>query len=360
MTQARETQVSLDETAFYHCYVRCVRQAFLCGEDRVTGESFEHRKQWIVSRLKFLSYVYAIDICAYAVLSNHYHVVLHVDQARAHGWSDDEVVERWEQLYRLPPLILRWQKARDTLGKAEMTVVRDTVELWRERLYDISWFMRGVNETIARMANEEEGVKGRFWEGRFKSQALLDEAALLSCMAYVDLNPVRAAMAEDLVDSDFTSIQQRIHAYAQDSQSKRNPRVDSAARKRVRGRIKYQETLKQDLNLAQLPEAPLMSFDGSSHTDLDVALPFTREDYLDLVDMTGRVIRDDKKGYIPTDLPPLVKQLGIKPSEWLDHVQNFSRRYGACAGHVARMQDYAKAHDKRWCKGVGVSRRLVA
>ena len=53
---------------------------------------------------------------------------------------------------------------------------------WHERLYDIGWFMRGVNETIARMANEEENCKGRFWEGRYKSQALLDETAVLSCM----------------------------------------------------------------------------------------------------------------------------------------------------------------------------------
>lgn len=102
MTQARQEQVSLDATAFYHCYVRCVRRAFLCGEDRVTGQSFEHRKQWIVSRLKFLSYVYAIDICAYAVMSNHYHVVLHVDKARADAWTDQEVVERWLQLYNAP------------------------------------------------------------------------------------------------------------------------------------------------------------------------------------------------------------------------------------------------------------------
>ena len=103
-----------------------------------------------------------------------------------------------------------------------------------------------------------------------------------------------------------------------------------------------------------------MAFDGSSHTELDVALPFTREEYLELVDMTGSVIRDDKRGFIPSGLPSLVKPLGIKPSEWLDHVQSFSRRYGACAGHVVRMLDYARTHNRLWCKGVGVSRRLVA
>ena len=217
MTQSRSTQISLDATSFYHCYVRCVRRAFLCGDDRATGANYDHRKQWLVSRLRFLSYIYAIDICAYAVMSNHYHVVLHVDQARANKWSQDEVVERWLQLYKGNFLIDRWLKNREAFSAAELQVVSDIIEDWRQRLCCISWFMRGVNETIARMANEEENTKGRFWEGRFKSQALLDEAALLTCMAYVDLNPVRAAITDDLISSDFTSIQQRLFDCASNS-----------------------------------------------------------------------------------------------------------------------------------------------
>lgn len=110
-------------------------------------------------------------------------------------------------------LIDRWMAKPASLSKAEMTVVDECIEQWRERLYDLGWFLRGINETVARMANEEEGCKGRFWEGRFKSQALLDDAALLSCMAYVDLNPVRAGMEDDLFDSDFTSIQARLYDY---------------------------------------------------------------------------------------------------------------------------------------------------
>uniref|UniRef100_UPI003D0C2F67 transposase n=1 Tax=Gynuella sp. TaxID=2969146 RepID=UPI003D0C2F67 len=195
MTKPRNEQVSLDETSFYHCMVRCVRRAYLCGVDAETGENFDHRKQWLVSRLRFLSYIYAIDICAYAIMSNHYHVVLHVDQARAQSWSDDEVVERWLQLYNGDVLINRWLAIRETMSPAELQAGSVTSSQWRERLCAISWFMRGVNETIARMANEEDNCKGRFWEGRFKSQALLDEGALLTCMAYVDLNPVRAGMA---------------------------------------------------------------------------------------------------------------------------------------------------------------------
>jgi hypothetical protein len=104
MTRSRQEQIHLDSTPFYHCYVRCVRRAFLCGTDHFSGQNFDHRKQWLVSRLRFLSYVYAIDICAYAIMSNHYHVVLHVDKKRADNWTHEEIAQRWAQLYSAPLL----------------------------------------------------------------------------------------------------------------------------------------------------------------------------------------------------------------------------------------------------------------
>ncbi len=67
MTKARSQQVSLEDTPYYHCISRCVRRAFLCGEDHVTGENYEHRKSWVVEKLKELSEVFAIDICAYVI-----------------------------------------------------------------------------------------------------------------------------------------------------------------------------------------------------------------------------------------------------------------------------------------------------
>ena len=243
-------------------------------------------------------------------------------------------------------LIARWLQEPAALGKPELEVVKAIISQWRLRLYDISWFMRGVNETIARMANEEDGVQGRFWEGRFKSQALLDEGAVLSCMAYVDLNPVRAGMESNLVDSDFTSIQQRLFDYVKYKSTKN--RDES----RLVKRIQHQREIKREIGLQDLPEAPLMSFDGSSHTDIHFALPFTREDYFMLVDETGRVLREDKRGAIPDSAARIVSQFGIKPDKWLEQVQNFSRRYGHCAGARNNILNFAERFNLKWSKGV--------
>jgi REP element-mobilizing transposase RayT len=95
------------------------------------------------------------------------------------------------------------------LTLVEQASLNASIAFWRERLMDISWFMRIINEAIARMANRKDDCTGRFWEGRFSSQALLDEKALAACSAYVDLNPIRAGIANSLIDSDHTSIKRR-------------------------------------------------------------------------------------------------------------------------------------------------------
>ena len=178
----------------------------------MTGENYEHRKLWVVEKIKELSEVFAIDVCAYAIMSNHYHVILHVDADTAKNWDQTEVIKRWRKLFGSGVLIERYL-AGQCKTDAELGKLAETAEIWRARLMDISWFMRCLNESIARKANKEDNCKGRFWEGRFKSQALLDEGALLACMVYVDLNPVRAGICETPEASDFTSLQQRLQEY---------------------------------------------------------------------------------------------------------------------------------------------------
>ena len=209
MTIARRKHLRLDITPFYHCITRCVRRAFLCGKDHVTGQTYEHRKDWIEKHLLLLSKVFCIDVAGYAVMSNHYHLVLHVDQQRAQKLTDEQVLKRWLQLYKGPVLIQRYVN-EETLTAEETDRVRQTIAIWREELANISRFMGHLNQTISRRANREDGCRGRFWESRFKLQAILDLKALLRTLCYVDLNPIRAGIAKLPETSAYTSVKRRL------------------------------------------------------------------------------------------------------------------------------------------------------
>ena len=167
MPTPRKALVSLEATPYYHCVSRCVRRAFLCGQDQPSGRCYEHRRQWIEDKLLQLTDSFAINLCAYAIMHNHYHVVLHVDRECAEQWSALDVVERWHQWFKGTALSQRFANGETLLG-AKLDAVNERVSVWRQRLSDISWFMRIINEAIARMSNQEDQCTGRFWEGRFK------------------------------------------------------------------------------------------------------------------------------------------------------------------------------------------------
>jgi len=156
----RYAQVSLQATPYYHCISRCVRRAFLCGTDTVSGQCYEHRRQWIESKLLELAQCFALRLCAYSVMSNHFHVVLFVDAESATNWSFDEVIKRWHRLF-FGNLLSQRYLSGELLGKAQMAALYKTVATWRQRLTDISWFMRVLNESIARKANAEDNCSGR-------------------------------------------------------------------------------------------------------------------------------------------------------------------------------------------------------
>ncbi|WP_051227758.1 hypothetical protein [Oceanospirillum beijerinckii] len=217
--------------------------------------------------------------------------------------------------------------------QAEVDKVHEIVEKWRERLADISWFMRCLNEYIARKANEEDGCSGRFWEGRFKSQALLDEQGLLTCMAYVDLNPVRAAIADCPEQSDFTSIQQRISEYAEQQKNA----TDSTA-----------------------STTPRLKPFSVRQKDSHCSIAFDYADYLELLDWTGRCCREDKRGHIPAHLPPILQRLHIDQNAWLRAMQPEGLRRSRAMGHFERLKTFARDKGSAWISSGNQFKALFA
>ena len=342
MPQARQNQISLDATSTYHCISRCVRRQYLCGVDTQTGKDFSHRRDWIRSRIFELQAIFAIDVCAYAVMSNHAHLVLCVQQDVALAWDDKEVATRWLKLFGGKPLV-RSFVADEKLSEAQLSAVSSMIEKYRERLFSISWFMRCLNEPIARQANAEDSVTGRFWEGRFKSQALLDEASVIAAMAYVDLNPIRAGMAETPEESDYTSIQQRVLEQDPGINAKEEPSIQS---------------LPEDLRSAI---GRLMPFSDQARNDPVRAVPYESKAYLELVDWSGRAIIEGKRGSIPDDLPPILERLKIDPENYVRFInQTQKSRFHGFIGTVKSMRSLAQDFGRSFLKGQAAAAALFS
>ncbi len=360
---SRESQVDLSVTPFYHCISRCVRRAFLCGEDNFSGQNFDHRKGWFIERLRVATDAFAIDVCAYAVMSNHFHVVLRVDEERAARLSNEAVLRRTAKLF---PFVAQSVRAlADAAQQKQLAVLRS-------RLTDISWFMRVINEHVARRANQEDGCTGRFWEGRFKSQALLDEAALYTCMSYVDLNPVRAGMADTLEGSEYTSIAQRLREQAL-SPGARAHSVRSGRRKGATGAHRGGKPIAL---------APLRAERrGRSRPALEMRF----DDYRELLEWTGRAAgskpggtlrdetrdetrdenreRDDESSDSKSkresgDMPALLTRLSINPAAWLRTMTQQGLATGTSLGTERSMNEAAKRRGKRWLKGKRAAKAL--
>jgi REP element-mobilizing transposase RayT len=313
MTYPRSMTVSSREAGFYHCICRCVRQAWLCGRDHATGRDYEHRRDWVQQRLITLAGVFAVELYAWAVMSNHSHVVLRIDPLRPGQWSDEEVAERWARL----TLGLHGRSLgnpRTRMRVRALLADPERLRKIRRRLGSLSWFMRYLNESIARMANAEDECTGRFWEGRFKCQALLDEDAVLACMTYVDLNPIRAGMCETLEDSDYTTIQQRLCEL-------RTGDADS--------------------------EATLEPLAGE-HQDHGPRI--TLGAYVDLVRVTGRLAREQACDLIPLHAHPAFGSIRGSPEWWRRSALSLEATFGSAVGTADALRAHAKATGRRWLR----------
>lgn len=182
--------------------------------------------------------------------------------------------------------------------------------------------MRCLAEPIARRANREDGCKGHFWEARFKCQTLLDETAVLSAMAHVDLNPVRARICDSFEDSAHTSARARL-----DSIEKKPCQVDQ-------------------------PLAPVLGERGFG------VLALKQRDYLELVDHTGRQIHAGKRGAISDPPPAALTRIGYAADQWQRQVLAVGSGYFLAIGAADVLIEKAQEIDQSWLRGIGIARQL--
>ena len=335
MPISRSELVDPDTPGLYHCVSRCVRRAHLCGGER--GE-YEHRRAWLEQRLRELTGLFAIDVVAFAVMANHLHVLLWTDPQRTRTWTPTEVARRWLTLHpaSVPP------------GQSLATMVRmlsrdsERIEILRTRLGSLSWFNRCLKEPIARLANAEDGCTGAFWEGRFKSYRVADEAGALRCAVYIDLNPIRAGIARTPETSHFTSVRERAvvrRRWARRAKSSREPRGH---------RPRHAE---DGLWLTPFGPPPA-GHRGRRRRGARTArtlFGFGVETYLKLVDAAGRWLRAGKTGAIPHELRPILERLDENVEAWANTLTRGLRDlWGTTVGTGRALAREALRRGRRW------------
>jgi hypothetical protein len=328
MTMARSDLVDLQVTRYYHCISRCVRQAMLCGQ------GYEHRKQWIEERLELLARNFAVSVCGFAVMDNHLHVLVRLDPSELETWSAEEVVRRWIAVY--PPKKVDLDDpavARKWIRHAAKE--KKQIQRWRTRLGNLGWFMKSLKEPLSRLANKEDGCKGTFWEGRYKSIAILDEEALLATCAYIDLNPVAAGVAATPETSPHTSLRQRVrHA----RECGKLEALKAAARGSVAG----------SHAAGKLEEAhwlcPLEDRRRKDSAREGMLENFSLGTYLLLMNYTSRLAREGKARVGP-EVAGIFQRLGTSAEFWSGRLQAMFGRQRLLGSHFAadrsRLRDVA-------------------
>jgi hypothetical protein len=307
MTIARAHLIDPAVTRWYHCISRCVRRAFLLGEG--VGD----RKLWIGNRLKELSGIFSIAVGGFSIMDNHIHVLVRLEPEVAAGWSDEDVVRR-------PPLADFRHATRNGSPWVTRVWVEDRLKHpeWvaaaRARLQSLSWFMKCLKEPLARLANLQDKTRGFFFEGRFKSVAILDEESLLATCAYIDLNPVAAGIAEVPETSQHTSVKERVdHVKAQGRTDDLNAaRAGSVAGSKAAAGLEESHWL--------CPVEDRRRFDSTREGMLE---GFSLGSYLLLVDHSGRLFREGK-AMISREVAEIFERIGTTAETWQARLEKLS------------------------------------
>jgi len=366
MASAPRSDVFIEgEVGVYHCYNRTVRQAMLCGVDPLTHTNYDHRRTWIADFERRLAALFAVEVCFHAEMANHLHVVLRVRPDLVLNWSDEDVVQRWLTITHL-------KRSRDgkTVNVKPSRVQQELndparVAAARRKLAHISFFMGALCEYVARRSNQEEGRKGCFWEGRFECTSLMDDGAILACGIYVDLNQIRACEALTPEESRHTSAYDRLLAWQQQESA---GTTDFEVGGRLTEEVGADSPADWLCRLTLRPDAELSEIRaGASSTGRRVSdwglLPIQERDYFQLLDVTGRIVRANKPGAIPSELPPLLERLKsrgipLNTDVWGETICSFPKHFGLVIGEASLLAQRAAAQGRKWFRGTASCARL--
>ena len=318
----RSDKIDPREVQIVHAVSRTTRACFLFGDDPSSGKNYDHRKGWVEELIERFAGQFGIDALAYSILSNHHHQMLRSRPDVVKTWDDSEVARRWLMICPirkgsdgkpLPPSESELDTIRNNPAKLKET---------RLRLSNVSWWMRLLNQRVAQRANREDAAKGRFFEERFKGIPVIDEESVLACAVYVELNWIRACMAETLELSDYTSAQRRITALKSETQLDENVK---------RRRQQLADSFLAPVDLGRSGEQALASVSGFRCSDKGF-LTMSDAEYLELLDWSARQVARGKRGRTPDELPPILSRLGLSPTVWLELVANFDELFKTMAG----------------------------
>jgi len=348
-TCPRSDVISLGEIGIYHCWSRCVRRARLCGHDPVTGKDYEYRREWIRGFEERLAALFGIEVGFHAEMENHIHVVLRTRPDAVEAWSDEDVVRRWLTISHLTKSRNGQPREFSKARVAAEMAIPGRIKVLRSRLSDPSYFMAALCEHVSRRSNREDECTGAFWEDRFKCRELADEAAVLVCGIYVDLNQIRAGEATTPETSTHTSACDRIRSRVGGQIGSAGPSsiVPDASRGRPDGwlcELTIDET-------ATNSDSGAICTGTARRASNKGILPITLEDYLELLDASGRILRDDKRGAIPSELAPILQRLGIRPAAWSDLVQHYHDWFGHIVGAPGIIAKRAAQVGRNWFRG---------
>ena len=371
----RAEQFDPSQVGIVHLIQRCVRRSFLTGFDENTGKDYSHRREWIRTRMERLASVFGIDVLTYAILSNHLHLIARTRPDVVREWSDEEVALRWLRIF--PGRRIDEHLAEPTTLAVD-TLANDSkrIAIIRLRLSDPSWFMKALCEPIARLANFQDKVTGHFWEGRFKAQAITDEAGLLACSMYVDLNPIRAALASSPQEAIHSSAYDRIHALEgmtipsaavelvtiETEEAGRILRTSTpsqlrkrkAEAKKKRGLSILRDAWLSPLTLSEKGKPGAQASRSGVRASDKGFLWMNLGDYLKLLNWTSRHRAGSiEQPKIPKDLEPILQKVGIDGKMWCDLVWNFKKYFGrsSAAGSPESLKELASSRNRSFSLG---------